>query len=289
MKDDGDSSMKRVVTYSRFVKIEHTLFSFPLLLSGALLARGDLTGKVLVLVLAAGTGARVAALGLNRILDRRIDRDNPRTRERELPSGKMTLAEGWVVTAAGIALFLASAYWISPRCLLLTPIPLAVFLLYPVLKRFTMWAHLGVGAALAMGPLGAWYAVQLDFHDFDNALLLCLFTLFWVAGFDIIYATLDLEFDRARGLHSLPARLGRDRALRISAAFHLAAFLLLAALYWRAMGGPLAAGLLVAIGILLWLEHRRTSDVDLAFFKINAVVGFLVLGFVAAGLRPSLF
>lgn len=278
--------MERVLTYSRFVKIEHTLFSFPLLLSGAFLARGDVSFRTLLLILAAGTGARTAALGLNRILDRRIDRENPRTLDRELPSGAMSLREAWAVTGAGIALFLGSAYAISPRCLQLAPIPLAIFLLYPLLKRFTMWAHLGVGAALAMGPLGAWYAVQLDFQDFGSALLLCLFTLFWVAGFDIIYATLDQDFDRSRGLHSLPSRLGREPALRVSAAFHAAAFLLLLLLYWKALEGPLAAGLLVLIGVLLVLEHRRASDIDLAFFKINAALGFVVLGFVALGLHP---
>jgi 4-hydroxybenzoate polyprenyltransferase len=278
--------MERVRTYSRFVKIEHTLFSFPLLLSGALLARGELSLRTLFLILAAGTGARTAALGLNRILDRHIDRENPRTENRELPSGAMSAGEAWAVTGAGVALFLASAYGISPRCLLLAPIPLAIFLAYPLLKRFTMWAHLGVGAALAMGPLGAWYAVQLDFHDFGNALLLCLFTLFWVAGFDIIYATLDQDFDRARGLHSLPSRLGRERALRVSTAFHAAAFLLLGLLYLRALEGPLAALLLGLIGALLIAEHRSAGDVDLAFFKINAVLGFVVLGFIALGLHP---
>jgi len=278
--------MERVRTYGRFVKIEHTLFSFPLLLSGALLARGELSLRTLLLILAAGTAARTAALGLNRILDRHIDRENPRTGSRELPSGAMSAAEAWAVTGAGIALFLASAYGISPRCLLLAPLPLAIFLVYPLLKRFTMWAHLGVGAALAMGPLGAWYAVQLDFRDFGNALLLCLFTLFWVAGFDIIYSTLDQDFDRSRGLHSLPSRLGRDKALRVSTAFHSAAFLLLGLLYLRALEGPLAAVLLGLIGVLLVAEHRRASDVDLAFFKINAVLGFVVLGFIALGLHP---
>lgn len=278
--------MKRVLTYSRFVKIEHTLFSFPLLLSGALLARGDLSLRTLLLILAAGTGARTAALGLNRILDRHIDRKNPRTANREIPSGAMTEAEALGVTVAGILLFLASAYGISPRCLALAPIPLAIFLVYPFLKRFTMWAHLGVGAALAMGPLGAWYAVQLDFRDFGNAFLLCLFTLFWVAGFDIIYSTLDQDFDRSFGLHSLPSRLGREGALRVSAAFHVAAFLLLSILYWRALEGPLAALLLVIIGGLLVFEHRRANDVDLAFFRVNAVLGFVVLGFVALGLYP---
>ena len=278
--------MNRVRTYSRFVKVEHTLFSFPLLLSGALLARGELSIRTLLLILAAGTGARTAALGLNRILDRRIDALNPRTENRELPSGAMTSREALGVTGAGIAIFLASAYFISPRCLALSPIPLAIFLAYPLMKRFTMWAHLGVGAALAMGPLGAWYAVQLDFRDYGNALILCLFTFFWVAGFDIIYSTLDQDFDRSRGLHSLPSRLGRERALYVSAAFHVAAFALLTTLYLRALAGPVAALLLALIGALLVAEHRRAQDVDLAFFKINAALGFVVLGFIALGLYP---
>src|SRR5574341_564437 len=123
--------MERVRTYGRFVKIEHTLFSFPLLLSGAFLARGELTLRTLLLILAAGTGARTAALGLNRILDRHIDRENPRTASRELPSGAMSAAEAWGVTALGVVLFLSSAYGISPRCLYLAPIPLAIFLVYP--------------------------------------------------------------------------------------------------------------------------------------------------------------
>jgi len=273
----------RLKTYSRFVKIEHTLFSFPMLLSGALLAHGELTGRVLLLILFAGTGARTAALGLNRILDRAIDRKNPRTADRELPSGQMKLTEGWFITGVGIAVYLVAAYLISPRCLELAPIPLAIFLLYPLMKRFTKWAHLGVGAALAMGPLGAWFAVQLDFTDYPRIVLLGLFTVFWVAGFDIIYATLDLDFDRDEGLHSLPARLGKVRALAISRMFHVLAFSLLAMLYWTVMEGPLAATVLLMIGALLLLEHRKASDVDLAFFKINAVVGFVVLGFVAAG------
>ena len=275
----------RVKTYSRFVKIEHTLFSFPLLLSGALLADGELSARVLFWILVAGTGARTAALGLNRILDRIIDRDNPRTAGRELPSGKMTTGEAAMVTGAGTLLYLVAAYLISPRCLALSPIPLAIFLLYPLMKRFTMWAHLGVGAALAMGPLGAWYAVQLDFDDAVGVLLLCLFTLLWVAGFDIIYATMDADFDRGYGLHSLPARLGRERALSVALGFHVLAFALLCGLYGLVLSGPLAFALLVVIGGLLVMEHLRVADVELAFFKINAVIGFVVLGFVAAGVE----
>ena len=273
----------RLKTYGRFVKIEHTLFSFPLLLSGALLAEEALTWRVLLLILLAGTGARTAALGTNRILDRAIDRRNPRTAGRELPSGQMTLAEASLVTGIGATVYLGAAFAISPKCLLFSPIPLAIFLLYPLMKRFTMWAHLGVGAALAMGPLGAWYAVQLDFHDYPRVLLLCLFTLFWVAGFDIIYATLDVDFDQSDRLYSLPSRLGRKRALAVSFAFHVVAFLLLGVLYWTAMEGSLAAVFLVGIAALLLLEHRKATSVELAFFKINALIGFVVLGFVWAG------
>jgi 4-hydroxybenzoate polyprenyltransferase len=276
--------MKKLQTYSRFVKIEHTLFSFPLLISGALLAEGELTLRLFLLILVAGTGARTAALGLNRIIDRTIDKYNPRTAARELPSGAMTLREASVITLLGVVVFLGAAYAISPRCLLWAPIPLSVFLLYPLMKRRTMWAHLGVGAALSMGPLGAWYATQLDFKDFQPALYLCAFTFFWVAGFDIIYATLDMDFDRGYGLHSLPARLGRERALGISLLFHATAFGLLCALYWTALDGGLAAGLLFVIGALLFVEHRKAADVDLAFFKINALLGFVVLGFVMAGI-----
>ena len=278
----------RLGTYSRFVKIEHTLVSFPLLISGALLADGALTWRVLLWILVAGTGARTAALGLNRIFDRTIDQENPRTASRELPSGQMTLNEGLGVTIAGVLVYLLAAYLISPRCLVLSPIPLAIFLSYPLMKRFTMWAHLGVGAALAMGPLGAWFAVQLDFSDYPRIALLCLFTFFWVAGFDIIYATLDTDFDRGYGLHSLPARLGRDRALVVSFVFHAIAFVLLTVLYLRVMEGVLAALMLLAVGALLLLEHRKASNVELAFFHINAVVGFVVLGFVAFGVGVQL-
>ena len=273
----------RLQTYSRFVKIEHTLFSFPLLIAGALLADGQLSVRLLVLILAAGTGARIAALGLNRLLDRNIDGENPRTRTRELPSGQMSLVEGLTVTLVGVAGYFGAAYLIAPVCLALAPIPLAIFFLYPLMKRFTMWAHLGVGAALAMGPLGAWFAVQLDFAGYVNIILLCSFTFFWVAGFDIIYATLDIDFDRGVGLYSLPAKLGRQTALAVSLGFHAVALALLASLYFRTMQGSLALVLLAIVGVLLWIEHRQASNVELAFFHINAVVGLVVLGFVAAG------
>ena len=273
----------RITTYSRFVKIEHTLFSFPLLLSGAVIAEGTLTPKVILLVLIAGTGARVAALGLNRIFDRVIDRENPRTADRELPSNQMTLQEAILVTGSGISVYLLAALLISPSCLWYAPIPLAIFFIYPLMKRFTIWAHLGVGASLAMAPLGSWYAVQLSFNNYAQITLLCLFTLFWVAGFDIIYAILDVEFDREYGIHSLPASLGKKRALWVSFFFHLIAFSSLLTLYSLFMQGKLAFVMLVAIGSLFAIEHWKAADVEFAFFKVNAAIGFAIFLFTLTG------
>ncbi len=282
--------MNRIRTYARFVKIEHTLFSFPLLLSGALLASHEhLTLRTLVLILLAGTGARIAALSLNRILDRRFDRDNPRTASRALANGTMNHREAWLVTISGTILYLVAATLISPRCLLLAPIPLAVFVIYPLLKRVTMWAHLGVGLGLSIAPLGAWYATSLSFHGTGPILSLAAFTLFWVSGFDIIYSTLDEEYDRGHGLFSLPACLGQRRALAVSMVFHIAAFACLGILYWMQLEGLVAGLLLLVSGALLFLEHRKADDVELRFFKINAVLGFVVLALVYSGLTGASF
>src|SRR6266404_4779123 len=211
----------RLGVYSRFVKVEHTLFSLPLLFSGAVLAAGRLPSwRLSVLIVLAGAGARTTAFAFNRVIDRHIDRLNPRTSGRELPAGKMTLAEAWGVGLFGAAVYVAAAWAIAPICLYLSPIPLAVFIGYPYLKRFTPWAHLGIGAADALAPLGGWMAAKQSFAGVGPALWLGAFTFFWVSGFDVIYATMDEDFDRAHGLHSLPARYGRRRALQISAVLH---------------------------------------------------------------------
>lgn len=239
---------------------------------------------LLLLVLVAGVGARTAAMGLNRVIDRRIDAENPRTAARELPSGAIGLGEAWALIAAGTLAYLIAAWLLDPLCLALAPIPLAVFILYPYLKRITPWCHLGVGAALAMAPLGGWFAARLSFADTGPALLLAGFTLGWVAGFDVLYATLDQAHDRSAGIRSLPARYGRSAALRASRALHAGAWALLATLVvWR-LAWPAALLPLLAVGALLVWEQRRADDVDLAFFRINVWVGFLALAVVVAGM-----
>ena len=274
----------RVRTWGRFVRFEHTLFSLPLLFAGVLLAGGfDVPASLLALVLVAGAGARTAALGLNRIIDRRIDAANPRTAERELPSGAMRLSEAWALTAAGALVYAAAAWWISPLCLALAPLPLGVFVLYPYLKRWTSLCHLGVGLGLAMAPLGGWFAVRLTFADVGPPLLLAGFTLGWVAGFDVIYATLDETFDRAAGIRSLPARYGRRTALWVARGLHAVAWAALAALVLWRLDTAAALAPLVVVGALLVWEHFEASDIDLAFFRANVWVGFAALATVAAG------
>lgn len=273
--------MAKLKHFLNFIKIEHTLFSLPLIYGGVFLAAREAPEPaLLLLVLTAAVGARTAALSLNRIIDREIDRRNPRTSQRELASGRMTMRDGLLVLFAGTGIYLSSAALISPFCLLLSPLPLAIFTAYPYMKRFTPLAHFGVGLGLAMAPLGGWFAVQQSFDNMLPAALLTTFTLLWVTGFDIIYSTLDELFDREENLYSFSSRYGKATALRISGFLHIAAFVVLAILfatYVRAIGSFL---FLLASGYLLYLEHKKSSDVELAFFKINAVVGFAVLGMV---------
>jgi 4-hydroxybenzoate polyprenyltransferase len=268
-----------------FVKIEHTLFSLPLIYSGVLLGAGGTLPplKTLLLVLTAATGARTLAFALNRIIDRRIDARNPRTATRDLPSGRMTIGEALGVALAGLALYFGSAYLLSDFCLALSPVPLVVFVVYPWMKRFTPLAHFGVGLGLAMGPLGGWFAVSPSFVNLLEPVLLSLFTMLWVAGFDIIYATLDEEFDRKESLYSFPARFGRERALKYSGLLHFAAFIVLGVLFVHSSLSLLALPLLAFTGYLLYLEQKKAGDVELAFFKINAVAGFAVFMMVVIG------
>lgn len=270
--------------YARFVRISHTLFSLPLVLSGMWIAAdGWPTTRTLLLILIAAFGARTAALAANRIIDRRIDAQNPRTAVRELPSGRLTLGQAWAVTVLGLVLYLTAAAALGRLTLLLSPLPLVVFALYPFLKRFTPLCHFGVGLGLALSPLGGWVAVTQSIQGLASILPLAFFGLFWVTGFDVIYATLDLEFDRACGLHSLPAILGVPGALRISFWLHLVSVLSLLALWWVNGWSRSALILLAPAAALLWLEQRLARRVELAFFRINIVVGLAVLAFVAAG------
>jgi len=282
----------RLRTYASFVRFEHTLFSLPLILAGVFSVAGPaLSARRWALLAVAAVGARTAALTLNRVIDREIDARNPRTRSRELPAGRMRLAEALALLAVSAGVYLAACAGLGAWYLRVSVVPLAVFALYPYLKRFTPLCHAGVGAALALAPLAGFAAAHPDLRSSGAALALSGFAFGWVSGFDIIYATLDEGFDRAEGVHSMVVWLGRARALRVSWLLHLAAMAALGVAIWRvafAAGRP--GGLwavATAIGfagtvLLLWLEQRWAEDVNLAFFKTNVAVGFVVLATVLA-------
>lgn len=279
---------ERFTTYASFVKFEHTVFSLPLIYAGAILAAsGWPTWSDALLILIAAAGARTLALGLNRLIDARLDSHNPRTQGRELPAGHMTRREAWGVVVTGGVVYLGAAALLGMSCLLLAPVPLVLFGVYPYLKRFTSLAHLGLGITWATAPLAGWLAVAKDFHDSLPAWLLALFACLWVAGFDIIYATQDETSDRTTGVHSLPAAIGSERAMDVSLGLHVAAFIVLILLYRMALRGGLTFGLLMFAGLLLLIEHIKRDDVELAFFKVNALLGFVVLLMVMAGVTRT--
>jgi 4-hydroxybenzoate polyprenyltransferase len=284
--------LERLRTYGSFVRFEHTLFSLPLILAGVFSAPGPtLPASRWALIAIAAVGARTAAMALNRLIDRRHDALNPRTQARELPAGRMRAAEAWILLAVSAGAYLAACAALGLFFLEVAPIPLVVFTAYPYLKRFTPLCHFGVGAALALAPLAGFAAAHPDLAGITPALGLSVFALVWVAGFDIIYATLDEAFDRAHGVRSMVEWLGKKPALRLAGILHAAAFLglvgVVAVLLGPAphvMGWALPASLLalVTTGVLLYLEQRWAEDVDLAFFKVNVFVGFGVLATVLA-------
>lgn len=280
----------RLIEYSNLVKLPHTIFALPFCLVGAILAsyQASISFSVVAWVLLAFTSARFAAMGFNRIVDRVADAQNPRTRSRELPSGKLSSREASVAVAIAALLFLFSAAMLNRTCLILAPFALAWVLFYSYTKRFTRWAHLVLGFALAIAPVGAYLAVAGRWSEPPGALLaLAAAVLCWVSGFDILYSLQDEEFDRRHGLHSVPAAFGAARAILISRLLHLAsASLFLTSGLLFAEAGPLFFFGIAVIAAMLAYEQSlvRADDlsrIDAAFFNINGVISvaffFLVL------------
>ena len=276
----------RLLAYAGFVKLEHSIFSLPLILAGALLHLHRWPdARLMSLIILAAVAGRVVAMGLNRIIDAKIDAGNPRTRQRELPRGAMQRREAWLIVLIAGAVYAAAAGAIAPVCLQLSPIPVLLFVIYPYLKRFTWLAHVGLGLAWSMAPLGGWLAAARSLDHLKDAVWLWLFSVLWVAGFDIIYATMDEAFDRQAGLHSLPVALGKAPALRVAAALHALAWLMLAAMWGLQLHSDAALWWLAAIAALfVWQHALAPRRPDIAFFQINALLGFLVLGLVATGI-----
>ncbi|TMQ73421.1 MAG: 4-hydroxybenzoate octaprenyltransferase [Candidatus Eisenbacteria bacterium] len=280
----------RLRTYASFVRFEHTLFSLPLVLAGVFSVPGPaLTPARWGLIAVAAVGARTTAMALNRLIDRRLDALNPRTQQRELPAGRMRLVEAWLLLVVSALAYVVACAALGRWFLEVAAIPLVVFAVYPYLKRWTPLCHLGVGLALALAPLAGYAAAHPDLGRPGAALWLAGFALLWVSGFDIIYATLDEDSDRLHRVRSMVTWLGRERALVVSGVLHAAAFaglvmaavgLLAGAPFIADWGLPAVIAALTATGVLLFLEQRWASDVDLAFFRVNIFVGAGVLATV---------
>jgi 4-hydroxybenzoate polyprenyltransferase len=272
------------VRFARLVKIEHTVFALPFAYVGALLAvNGAPSAHDLLWITVAMVGARSLAMGLNRLIDAAIDERNPRTAGRELPTGLLSHAQVWAFCAASLAVFLVAVWQLDPIVRWLWPIPVAGFVIYPYLKRFTWLCHLWLGAVDGLAPVGAWVAItgQLPWE----AWVLGAAVGAWIAGFDLLYSLFDVEVDRAQGLHSWATRFGERGTFIGARALHALTVVLLG-LVGAGLGLGIAYWLgVVAVAALLFWEHTLVGPgnlrrLDAAFFTMNGVISVVFLGFV---------
>lgn len=274
--------LKNIGTTLEMIKIEHTLFALPFAFLGAVLAaRGLPTLPQILWISLAMVGARSTAMAFNRIADRDYDARNPRTKMRAIPAGDLSVGFVLVFTIFGAALFLFAAAMLNRLTLMLSPVALASIVLYSYTKRWSLLSHLVLGWCLSIAPTGAWVAVRGTI-DSPLPLLLSLVVLLWTAGFDVLYACQDYDFDRREGLYSIPARFGIARSLWISRGLHAGAFAALVALYFMTNLGMLAAVGVIATGALLVYQHTLVRADDLsrlnaAFFTTNAFVSIILL------------
>ena len=265
--------LSRILTYGRMIKFSHSVFALPFALTGALLAslRTSITGRHLLWIVVAMVGARSAAMGFNRLVDRHIDAANPRTRNRELPSSVISVPAVAAFIALSSTVLVFASHQLNPLCLVLSPVALLIIFFYSFTKRFTWASHAFLGLSLSVAPIGAWIAVRGTLDPI--VLLLGGAVLAWVAGFDIIYACQDYEFDTRTGLRSIPQRLGLRRALVVARLLHAVAFgLLLALKFLFGLNSLYLAGVLL-VGAILIYEHRLVRHDDLS--RVNAAFALM--------------
>jgi 4-hydroxybenzoate polyprenyltransferase len=283
------TAKNRAILYLKMIKISHSVFALPFAFTGAILAASGIPSlKQIFWIAVAMVGARSGAMGLNRIIDRNIDAANPRTANREIPSGKIKVRDAVVFTFISLAFFVFAAYNLNPLCLKLSPIAIGVLILYSYTKRFTWLSHFVLGIAISAAPLGAWIAIRgtidLEIMPLISAVV------FWLAGFDVLYALQDMEFDRSHGLHSIPQRFGIKRSLILSRIFHFITWSMLAVngvffnlnvVYWTGMF--LVAGLLIYEHSLV--RPHDLSKLNMAFFNMNGYISIAVFVFTLIALN----
>jgi 4-hydroxybenzoate polyprenyltransferase len=283
----------RIRTVLEMIKFEHSVFALPFALTGALLAarathqppKGWPTLRQTIWIVIAMVAARSAAMTMNRIADLRYDRENPRTQQRALATGALSLKFAWLFTLAAVVLLFVAAWQLNPLALKLAPLAIGILFFYSFTKRFTNWSHLFLGVALGISPAAAWIAVTggLDWR----IVILCAAVTFWVGGFDVLYACQDVDYDRHAGLYSIPKRFGIANALLIARFMHIGVIALLSWLaYSFVLPWPAWAGIAVVAALLAY-EHSLVkagdlSRLDAAFFAVNGYISLLFLLFWGA-------
>ena len=267
------------------IKIKHTVFALPFALMSAFLAAGGAPemGK-LVWIMVCMVGARSAAMAFNRIVDARYDAMNPRTRERAIPSGQVSVSSYWAFLILSSVLFIFSAWMLNKLAFYLSPVALIIVFFYSLTKRFTAFSHFWLGLAISIAPVGAWVAIREEISFIS--LLLGGAVIFWLIGFDILYSCMDVEADRANRLHSIPERFGVERALKLALASHVLMMLfLLLLLEPSVLLGPLYLAGVLLVACLLVYEHSLVkkddlSKVNMAFFNVTGVISIGLMLFV---------
>lgn len=285
------SIINKIATLLEMIQFKLTIFALPFAFTGAFLAgRGVPNLSVILWVVLAMVGARTSAMGFNRIVDRKFDENNPRTANRAIPAGAVKLGEAWVMVILAGLLFFFSCLQLNILTLQLSPVALSLTLFYSLTKRFTFLCHLFLGLALAFSPLGGWVAVAGTLHDYPY--LLSLGVLFWVAGFDTIYACLDADFDKKTGLYSLPSRMGKRNAFRLAGCFHVLAFIFFLLTGWQShLDGFYYGGVVVAAGALFY-QHMLVKPEDLSrihasFFSMNGFISVTIFAATWLSLMTS--
>ncbi|OQY19146.1 MAG: 4-hydroxybenzoate octaprenyltransferase [Desulfobacteraceae bacterium 4572_35.1] len=277
----------KIKSLLEMIKFSHTVFAFPFALIGLVVASHTAetmpSGAQILWICLAMVGARSGAMGLNRLLDARIDALNPRTAERHIPAGRVAIWEAWLFVIVSFALLVFSAYMLNPLCFYLSPIALFFLALYSFAKRFTAYAHMVLGLCLGAAPVGAWIAVRGDISV--SVVLIGLAVLLWVAGFDILYAMQDLDFDREHELHSIPAKLGEEASFYLVRLFHIGMIvMLLLATPGSNLGWIYLLGV-ATVAAMLFYEHTLVkpgdlSKMDAAFFTMNGYISVTLFAFV---------
>ena len=267
------------------IKIQHTVFALPFAVMSAFLAAGGLPEmEKLVWIVVCMVGARSAAMAFNRIVDARFDKENPRTQDRALPSGKISVSNYALFLVASSAVFVFSAWMLNSLAFYLSPVALAIVFFYSLTKRFTAFSHFWLGLAISIAPVGAWVAIREEISF--ASLLLGAAVVFWLIGFDILYACMDVEADRVNRLHSIPERFGIETALKMALASHMAmvVFLLVLLEPTVLLGGVYLTGVVLVAGLLVYehslIKKDDLSKVNMAFFNVNGIISIGLMIFV---------